>query len=254
MLYLRPWRWSLKARLRWAKFRCRDTERLAQVTRHIIQSHRVQATDLAGGQKARDRFDVLSIAAGKTRSIPGRAMEFGVFQGITLRHIAAAIGPNRRLTGFDTFQGLPDDWGQLLPKGTFATNVPSLKGLSNVNLEVGRIEDTLPVFLASLSEPVSLLHIDVPYYDINVFILERVLPRMSEGSVVVFDEYYGYPSYEDHEFRAWSEIRTRFNLVAPPVAYSSRSAAFELVRNPLSHSVARTEASMTPARGAVLDG
>lgn len=232
-LHLRPWQWSLTARLRWAKLWCRDAERLAQVTEHIMQSHGVQTTDLAGAQKSRDRFDVLSMAAGRTRGLPGRVIEFGVFQGITLRHIGAAIGPDRRLTGFDTFQGLPDDWGQLLPKGTFATNVPSLEGRANVNLEVGRIEDTLPAFLANLSEPVSLVHIDVPYYDINVFILERVLPHMPDGSVVVFDEYYGYPSYEDHEFRAWSEIRARFNLVASPIAYSSRSAAFELVRNPL---------------------
>jgi Methyltransferase domain len=232
-LHLRPWRWSLQARLRWARWCSRgDAERLARITEHIIQSHRVQTTELAGGQKARDRFHVLSIAAERTRSVPGRAMEFGVFEGITLRHIAGAIGPNRRLTGFDTFQGLPDDWGQLLPKGTFATKAPSLEGLPNVSLVVGRIEETLPAFVANLSEPVSLLHIDVPYHGINVCILERVLPYMPEGSVVVFDEYYGYPSFEDHEFRAWSEIRARFELVATPIAYSSRSAAFELVRNP----------------------
>ena len=68
------------------------------------------------------------------------AMEFGVFEGITLRHIARAIAPERRVTGFDTFDGLPDDWGDLLAKGTFATAMPSFEGLSNVALEVGRID------------------------------------------------------------------------------------------------------------------
>ncbi len=231
-LHIRPWRWSLHARLRWATVFCRDAARLAQVSEHILQSHHVQTTDLAGGRKGSDRFDVLSIAAEQTRRLPGRVMEFGVFQGITLRHIARSIGPNRHVTGFDTFQGLPDDWGQLLEKGTFATPVPSLEGHPNASLEVGRIETTLPAFLSKHPEPVSLLHIDVPYYGINVFILEHLLPRMPEGSVVVFDEYYGYPSYGDHEFRAWAEIRQRFDLVAPPLAYSSRSAAFTLARNP----------------------
>lgn len=231
---VRPWRWGLRARLRWATVFCRgEAGRLADVVAHIVQSHRVQTSDLAGGRKARDRFDVLTIAATRTRSILGIAMEFGVFEGITLRHIARAVGRDRALTGFDTFQGLPDDWGRLLPKGTFATAMPSLEGCPNASLEVGRIEETLPAFLEKEPGPVSLLHIDVPYYAINVFILERVLPRMPQGSIVVFDEYYGYPSYEDHEFRAWSEIRARFNLIASPVAYSSRSAAFELVRNPL---------------------
>jgi len=233
ILRIRPWRWSLRARLWWAIAFCRgDARHLPQVIEHIIQSHRVQTSDLAGAQKGRDRFHVLSIAAERTRSIAGRAMEFGVFDGATLRHLAKEIGPSRRITGFDTFKGLPEDWGRLLEKGTFATPVPSLDGYSNVDLEAGRIEDTLPTFLANNGQPVSLVHIDCPYYAINVFILEHLLPYMPERSIVVFDEYYGYPSYEDHEFRAWSEIRARFNLLASPVAYSNRSAAFELVRNP----------------------
>ena len=77
------------------------------------------------------------------------------------------------------------------------------------------------------------MHIDCPYYGINMFILERLLPRMPAGSMVVLDRSYGYPSFEDHEFRAWAEIRLRFKLVAAPIAYSSRSAAFELQSNPL---------------------
>jgi hypothetical protein len=56
---------------------------------------------------------------------------------------------------------------------------------------------------------------------------------MPPGSVVVFDEYYGYPTYEQHEFKAWSEIRSRFDIVSAPIAYSSRSAAFRIDFNPL---------------------
>jgi predicted O-methyltransferase YrrM len=231
-LGLRPWQWGLRARIMWAWIFCRGEEALVKVTEHILQSHRVQRSDLAGAQKGRDRFEVLSMAAERMRSVPGMAVEFGVFEGVTLRHIAKAIGPDRRVTGFDTFEGLPDDWGKLLRKGTFATSAPSFEGYSNVGLEVGRIEETLPVFLESHGQSISLVHIDCPYYDTNMFILERVLPRMPDRSIIVFDEYYGYPSYEDHEFRAWSEIRARFNLVASPLAYSSHSAAFELVRNP----------------------
>jgi Methyltransferase domain len=229
----KPWRWKLRSRLLWALFRYGgSSEALSEVAGHILESYRVQTGDLKGGCKAKDRFDALSIAAEQTRSVAGLAMEFGVFQGITLRHIAKAIGPNRRVIGFDTFEGLPDDWGALLQKGTFATNRPSFDGFPNVSLEVGRIENTLPKYLECNSQPISLIHIDCPYYEINVFILERVLPLMPPNSVVVFDEYYGYPSYEDHEFKAWSEIRARFNLVAVPIAYSSRSAAFRLERNP----------------------
>jgi hypothetical protein len=228
------WRWPLRARLLWASLAYRGGEgQLAKVIDHILRSHHVQNSDLAGARKGRDRFDVLSIAAEQTHSLPGMVMEFGVFQGVTLRHLAKSISPGRRVTGFDTFEGLPDDWGDLLAKGTFATSMPSLEGLVNVALEVGRIEDTLPKYLSQHRPMISLVHSDCPYYEINVFILEHVLPCMPPGSVVVFDEYYGYPSYEMYEFRAWSEIRRRLNLKTSPIAYSSRSAAFRIEHNPL---------------------
>jgi len=233
-LRLKPWRWSLRARILWALLRSgHDAEKMSGVVDHILQSYRVQTTDLKGAHKAVDRFDALSIAADRTKSLPGLAVEFGVFQGLTLRHLAKQIGPDRRIVGFDTFEGLPDNWGDLLEKGTFATKIPSFDDLGNVTLEVGRIEETLPKFLQQNTQPISLVHIDCPYYDINIFILEKVLPFVPPGGVVVFDEYYGYPTYERHEFKAWAEIRSRLDIVAVPVAYSSRSAAFRVDRNPL---------------------
>lgn len=232
-LRFKPWRWNLPARLLWALVSYgHDPERLSSVVGHILQSYRVQTTDLKGAHKAKDRFDALSIAATQTRAKAGIAMEFGVFQGVTLRHIAKEIGPKRRVIGFDTFEGLPDDWGDLLEKGTFATKLPSFEDQKNASLEVGRIEATLPEFLRRAPQPISLVHIDCPFYHINIFILERVLPFMAAGSVVVFDEYYGYPTYEDHEFKAWAEIRERFELGVVPIAYSSRSAVFRIERNP----------------------
>lgn len=232
-LKLRPWQWNLRVRLAWALLFFRGSaEELSTMANHILQSYRVQTSDLAGAKVCRDRFHVLSIAARKVRAIPGLALEFGVFKGTTLKHIATEIGPTRQVVGFDTFEGLPEDWGDLLPKGTFATKVPSFEAYSNIDVEAGRIEDTLPVFLEKKRQAIALVHIDCPYYEINVFILDRLLPFMPDRSIVVFDEYYGYPSYEDHEFRAWTEIRTRARLVASPLAYSSRSAAFEISRNP----------------------
>ena len=232
-LQLNAWKWGLSGRLLWAIILSRgNADKLSEIVQHVLQSHQIQSLDLAGAIKARDRFDVLSIAAQKTRIIKGNAMEFGVFQGVTLKHIARAISEGRQVIGFDTFEGLPDDWGNLLEKGTFATEVPSLIDYPNATLQIGRIEDTLPIYFKKKRTPITLLHIDCPYYEINMFILEHVLPLMPSQSIIVFDEFYGYPSFEMHEYRAWSETCDRFNLEILPVAYSSRSAAFKLECNP----------------------
>jgi hypothetical protein len=36
-------------------------------------------------------------------------------------------------------------------------------------------------------------------------VLKLVGPRLRAGSVVVFDEFFNFPGWEDHEFRAWQE-------------------------------------------------
>ncbi len=230
---LNAWKWSLSKRLLWAIFLSRGNDKkLSEIVQHVLQSNQVQGHDLAGATKARDRFDVLSIAAKETQNLQGHALEFGVFQGVTLKHIASAISPKRQVIGFDTFEGLPDDWGDLLEKGTFATKVPSLNDYPNATLQIGRIENTLPAFLKRAKSSISLLHIDCPYYEINMFILEHVLSFMPSQSIIVFDEFYGYPSFEMHEYRAWQEICDRFKLKIKPITYSSRSAAFKLESNP----------------------
>ena len=42
--------------------------------------------------------------------------------------------------------------------------------------------------------------------------LEHVGPRLVEGSVVVFDEYFNYPGWQAGEHRAWEDFVARSGL------------------------------------------
>jgi ABC-2 type transport system ATP-binding protein len=138
----------------------------------------------------------LSLAADQE----GMALEFGVYSGRTLRVIAEA----RKVFGFDSFQGLPEDWRAGFPAGTFAVDEPP--EIPGAELVIGWFEDTLPGFLAAHPEPVAFLHIDADLYSSARTVLRHVGPRLRPGSVVVFDEYLGYPGWPDHEYRAWREF------------------------------------------------
>lgn len=136
----------------------------------------------------------------------GMALEFGVFSGSTLRVIAQARG-GRGVYGFDSFQGLPEDWRAGYTAGTFdADGLPDVPG---AELVVGLFADTLPGFLAEHDGPVAFLHVDCDLYSSTVTVLEHVGPRLREGSVVVFDEYFNYPGWREHEHRAWREYTDR---------------------------------------------
>jgi hypothetical protein len=43
-------------------------------------------------------------------------------------------------------------------------------------------------------------------------VLRHVGPRLRPGSVIVFDEYFGYPGWQEHEYRAWQEYAAEAGL------------------------------------------
>lgn len=132
----------------------------------------------------------------------GMALEFGVFSGTTLRMIAAAR-PGGSVYGFDSFDGLPENWRAGFDTGAFdVAEVPEVPG---AELVIGLFDETLPGFLAAHPGPVDLLHVDSDLYSSAVTVLEHVGPRLRPGSIVVFDEFFNYPGWEDHEARAWRE-------------------------------------------------
>ena len=139
----------------------------------------------------------------------GLALEFGVWSGATLRRIAAARG-GEGVYGFDSFQGLPEDWRAGFGTGTFAvTEPPDVPG---AELVVGWFADTLPGFLAEHPGPVDLLHVDADLYSSAATVLDHVGPRLRGGSVIVFDEYLNHPGWEEGEHRAWTEFIARSGL------------------------------------------
>ncbi|QFZ16182.1 class I SAM-dependent methyltransferase [Saccharothrix syringae] len=147
----------------------------------------------------------------------GMALEFGVYTGSTLKLIATARG-GRDVYGFDSFQGLPEDWRNGFPAGTF--DVDGLPEVDGAELVVGWFDDTLPGFLGSHPGPVAFLHVDCDLYSSTRTVLELVGPRLVPGSVVVFDEYFNFPGWQDHEHKAWTEYVARTGIAFDYVGYT----------------------------------
>ena len=137
----------------------------------------------------------------------GLALEFGVATGTTLR-IIAEHRPSG-VVGFDSFAGLPEDWRLGYDAGEFAQEPPQVEG---AELVVGMFEDTLPGWLDGHPGPVAFVHVDCDLYSSTVTVLEHLAPRFVEGTVVLFDEYFNFPGWQEHEHRAWLEHVERTGL------------------------------------------
>ena len=151
----------------------------------------------------------------------GMALEFGVFEGRSLAVIAEAR-KGRDVYGFDSFEGLPEDYRPHVRQGAFALDRrPQVDG---AELVVGWFDDTLPGFLETHPGPVDFLHVDGDLYSSAVTVLTLVGPRLQPGSVVIFDEFFNYPGWDDSgEFRAWEEYLERTGATVAYEAYTSNN-------------------------------
>ena len=108
---------------------------------------------------------------------------------------------------FDTFTGLPEEWDTgdgKVPAGRFACDVPKFDD-SRVKVFKGLFQDVLPSY--AFTKKVGLAHIDCDTYSGAICALKAITPHLQKGTVMVFDEIYGYPTYEDHEWKALTEWR-----------------------------------------------
>jgi len=177
-------------------------ESLIYVKEHMKNSLRIPSYD-------RERLFEYSLSKIKK---DGSILEFGVYAGSSITIIANRVN-GRICHGFDSFEGLPEDWaGADLPKKFF-----NLKGKlptvpKNVVLHKGWFNDTIPKFLKENDEMISLMHIDCDLYSSTKTVFNLLEKRISNGTIIVFDEYLNYPNWQQHEFKAFQEFVEKNNV------------------------------------------
>lgn len=169
-----------------------------------------------------DRYALLTYAVNlaKATTPGGLVCEFGVAGGKTLRHIAGLWGGP--VHGFDSFEGLPEDWtGTAEQAGRFDLKGKLPKLAANAALHVGWFENSLPPFLGTHPGQAALLHLDADLYSSTKTVLEAFRDRIAPGTVLVFDEYYNYPNWREHEFKAFQEFVAAAGLAYKYVGFST---------------------------------
>jgi Macrocin-O-methyltransferase (TylF) len=158
----------------------------------------------------------------------GLLLDLGVWLGWSTRLMSDASG--RQVYGFDTFEGLVEDWQiddqALIKQGTFSLSEPLAQrsmhdtGVTlhdgvpdalgrKVQFIKGSTYDTLSPFLAERpAAPIALFHMDLDTYESCLHALETCKDRFVEGSVLVFDEYL----VTNAEMLAFFEFQAKYEL------------------------------------------
>ena len=170
-----------------------------------------------------NKFDLLTYAV--QQAPPGLALEFGVFKGTTINHLARRA-PERHFFGFDSFEGLPEHWtGRRYSPVNFDRGGKKPRVAANVSLIKGWFDATLPAFLAREMGRIGFIHVDCDIYTSTKTALKLTVPRLMPGAIIVFDEFFNYKGYELHEYKAFFEVAERFDLAYRFIAYAGQQVA-----------------------------
>jgi hypothetical protein len=137
---------------------------------------------------------------------PINYLEFGVSGGYSFGWWLDANNNNdSRFYGFDTFEGLPENWG-LFKKGEMFSSVPVSKD-PRAEFIKGLFQETLFEFLETHNlhdGKKKVVHLDADLFSSTLFVLTSIAKYLKEGDIVLFDEF-NVPNHEFYAFKCFSD-------------------------------------------------
>ncbi|MGH2553090.1 MAG: class I SAM-dependent methyltransferase [Chitinophagaceae bacterium] len=131
-------------------------------------------------------------------------LEFGVAEGHSFKwFLSKNINLESRFFGFDTFTGLPEDFG-IYKKGTFNSNteVPKIDD-NRGKFYQGLFQQTLPGFLSGFdNKKRKIIMLDADLYSATLFVLTSLAPFLKKDDIIFFDEF----AVPTHEFKAFHDF------------------------------------------------
>jgi O-methyltransferase len=169
--------------------------------------------------------------------IPGDYMEFGVYQGRTFAHACNLMGmlfPAMRFVACDSFEGLPAPKGLDAERGYSShfyerqfscSKEQFLKNIDKDGVDCARVLTIEGWFDKSLTgskraalgiEKLACAWIDCDLYESTVPVLNFIVPMLSVGSVVLFDDWRCFRNHPDYgqqrAVREWLEANPKIKL------------------------------------------
>lgn len=158
----------------------------------------------------------------------GLYLEFGVYKAVSINYFSSKL-PKVLFHGFDSFIGLQEDWkGTKSSKGRFDLqgNLPKVN--KNVKLYEGYFDQTLIPFLQKETANIDFIHIDSDTYEAATYILNNLKNRLQLGTILVFDEFLGYPNWQNGEFKAWNEFVKKEKIEYEFLAFSNEQVCIRI--------------------------
>ncbi len=152
--------------------------------------------------------------------------EYGVWRGTAFKYLIKTF---KKGFGFDTFTGLPENWHKE-KAGTYSSegNIPKIEGGEFI---VGKFEESLPNFFSKDRPLASLINFDADLYSSTICALNYSKVIIDEHTILVFDEFFTNPTWEEDEYKALIEFceLNGFGYEVIAVSFSSKQVAVKIL-------------------------
>jgi len=195
----------------------------------VLDSYQHAKDVMAGAYSFLDRFEGLTLSIlDARRRFPSRRLilEFGVFKAGMINHQAKRF-PDLNFVGFDSFEGLREQWSGMAPEKTFdlGGKLPKVRG--NVALVKGWFAVSGQRWKAEhpATDIPLLVHIDCDTYAATVDVLELCSDYVRHGLVLHFDDYFGFPDWRTGGFKALQEAAEKHGWRLTYLSYGTKEVA-----------------------------
>ena len=143
-------------------------------------------------------------------------LEFGVASGSSFFWwMKKNVHPDSLFRGFDTFEGLPEDWGGY-KKGAMAFEQSEAND-GRGEFVRGIFQESLHPFIESnkslLQDKLKIIHLDADLFSSTIFVLSQLYPYLKKGDIIFFDEF----NVANHEFLAFKIFTESFYVKLLPI-------------------------------------
>jgi len=161
---------------------------------------------------------------------PINYLEFGVAWGESFKWwLQKNNHAESSFYGFDTFDGLPEDWGPF-KKGAFSSNqaLPDIGNDNRARFLKGLFQQTLPEFVKEFNNNKrNVIMMDADLFSATLYTLTTLAPYLKKGDIIFFDEFV----VPTHEFKAYQDFIQSYycNLQLIAAANNYYFVAFKVI-------------------------
>ena len=177
---------------------------LSKLSKWAHQNRKVKNNDFYSKWDYKKRFKLYEqVITEQNLHAAVNYLEFGVADGESFDWwMTQNTNPDSAFYGFDTFTGLPEDFGPY-KKGTFNSGkIPAIKD-SRGKFFQGLFQQTLPGFLKTFdNRKKTVVMLDADIFTATLFTLTSLAPYLKKDDIILFDEFV----VPTHEFMAYQQF------------------------------------------------